>query len=57
MAFGRAVRHVVTEQRADRDEREVADLEPARKCAYLLLDTLERLLLAADEAHLVDAHR
>jgi hypothetical protein len=52
----RAVDHVVAFERADRDQRDVGDLEAGGERADLVLDLLEALAAVVDEVHLVDAH-
>ena len=52
----RALHHVVAEQRRDRDERHVRQLESGGEAIEILDDLLEHLLVEVDEIHLVDAH-
>ena len=51
-----AARHdVVTEQRRDRDERQVADVKLGRELTEFVANPLENGLVVVDEVHLVDA--
>ena len=51
----RAVDDVVAVERRDRDERDVAQVEPGGELGELLADLLEAVRVVVDEVHLVDA--